>query len=364
MDSSQTMKPVEWVNGRVRYLDQALLPEKVEYRETDDVEVLAYEIKRLAIRAAPLIGITAAYGVVLALNKLTLDDAAQRSSAFERAYRLLGETRPTAVNLFWALERMRKVFRASEQASLNALKSNLLAEALAIHEEDRLMCRQIGLHGARLLPHAAGVLTHCNTGRLATGGGGTALGIITTAWEQKKLKHVYIGETRPLLQGSRLTAWELSMSGIPATLVVDSAAGFLMQRGLINAVVVGADRIAANGDVANKIGTFGLAVLARHHQIPFYVAAPTSTIDFDVASGALIPIEQRSSSELFQFFDTSLPVDNVEAYNPAFDITPNELVTAIVTEKGVIKGSTSEVISSLRSQAASSKQGRQAEVPI
>ncbi|HXG37414.1 MAG TPA: S-methyl-5-thioribose-1-phosphate isomerase [Bacteroidota bacterium] len=362
MVSPDVIKPIEWFHGRVRYLDQTLLPAKVEYRETEDESVLASEIKRLAIRAAPLIGIAAAYGVALAINKVEKDDPAQRKFAFERAYTLFAATRPTAVNLFWALERMRRVFRANEQEPLDKLKHNLLAEARSIHEEDRKMCEQIGLHGAELLPTAAAVLTHCNTGRLATGGIGTALGIIATAWEQKKLKHVYIDETRPLLQGSRLTTWELSMYGIPATLVVDSAAGFLMQRGLVNAVIVGADRIAANGDVANKIGTYGLAVLAKHHQIPFYVAAPTSTIDFDVASGALIPIEQRASSELFQFFDQSFPGGDIEVYNPAFDITPNALVTAIITEKGVIERPTAESMSSLRSHSELSKRAGQAEV--
>lgn len=362
MHSPSAIKPIEWSHGRVRYLDQTLLPARVEYRETDDESVLAQEIKRLAIRAAPLIGITAAYGIVLAINKLEPDDPVQRTSAFERAYTLLAGTRPTAVNLFWALERMRKVFQANEQVSLDVLKQRLLAEAQAIHEGDRKMCERIGNYGAELLPAAASVLTHCNTGRLATGGIGTALGIITTAWEQKKLKHVYIDETRPLLQGSRLTAWELSMSGIPATLVVDSAAGFLMQRGSVDAVLVGADRIAANGDVANKIGTYGLAVLAQHHGIPFYVAAPTSTVDFNVASGALIPIEQRASSELFQFFDKSFPTGAIEVYNPAFDITPSTLVTAIITERGVIERPTTENMSSLRLLSGFSKQAPQAEI--
>jgi methylthioribose-1-phosphate isomerase len=362
MESPNVIKPIEWFHGRVRYLDQALLPTHVEYRETDDAAVLADAIRRLSIRAAPLIGIAAAYGIVLAFNKLSKDDPGERNAAFERAYTLLAGSRPTAVNLFWSLERMRKVFLANERESLEKLKQHLLAEAQTIHEEDRRMCEQIAGYGAALLPTAASVLTHCNTGRLATGGIGTALGIITTAWEQKKLKHVYIDETRPLLQGSRLTAWELSISGIPATLIVDSAAGFLMQRGLINAVVVGADRIAANGDIANKIGTYGLAVLAQHHQIPFYVAAPTSTIDFDTVSGALIPIEQRDPSEVLQFFDRPSQVNALEVYNPAFDVTPGALVTAIITEKGVIERPTGEKMSVLRQNVEEGKQGRPTEV--
>ncbi len=362
MNASSDITPIAWLDGRVRYLDQTLLPSQLEYRETDDEVELAEAIRRLSIRAAPLIGIAAAYGIVLALNRLSKDDPRERHAAFERAYTLLAGSRPTAVNLFWALERMRKVFRATERESLEKLKERLLAEALSIHEEDRRMCEQIAEYGVALLPAAASVLTHCNTGRLATGGIGTALGIITTAWEQKKLGHVYIDETRPLLQGSRLTAWELSRAGIPATLVVDSAAGFLMQRGLIHAVVVGADRIAANGDVANKIGTYGLAVLAQHHQIPFFVAAPTSTIDFGIASGALIPIEQRSPTEVLQFFDRTLQVNDLEVYNPAFDITPNTLVTAIITEQGVIERPNGERMLQLRRQIESGAPARPSEV--
>lgn len=329
------IKPIEWLNGRVKFLDQTRLPNEELYIETDEDSIIADAIKRLAIRGAPLLGIAAAYGVVLGMNKLNDGSPSQRRSKFERAYHLLASTRPTAVNLLWALERIRKVFQESQQESLSGLQRNLLDEAFAIHREDAEMCQKIGEHGVKLLPNAVSVLTHCNTGRLATGGTGTALGIIVTAWEQKKLKHVYIDETRPLLQGARLTAWELGKLGIPATLIVDSAAGFVMKRGLVNAVVVGADRIAANGDTANKVGTYALAVQANHHGIPLYVAAPTSTIDAETKSGKDIPIEQRSADEVTEFFDKKDDLNGVEVYAPAFDVTPNELISAIITEQGV-----------------------------
>ena len=334
---SQIIRPLIWSDGRVRFLDQTALPSDERYVETDDESVVADAIKRLAIRGAPLIGIAAAYGVVLAMNKVTEDSPVQRTSRFERAYNLLATTRPTAVNLFWALDRMRRAFVSVKGEPLAVLKQNLLAESLAIHHQDELMCQQIGDFGAELLQNAAVVLTHCNTGRLATGGKGTALGVIETAWEQKKLKHVYIDETRPLLQGARLTAWELSKLGIPATLIVDSAAGFVMKRGLVNAVIVGADRVASNGDVANKVGTYALAVNARHHGIPFYVAAPTSTIDMSTPAGKDIPIEQRDAREITSFFDNTIISGNVEVYSPAFDITPNDLISAIITESGVLQ---------------------------
>ncbi len=339
---SQIIRPIIWSDGLVRFLDQTALPSNERYVETDEESVVAAAIKKLSIRGAPLIGIAAAYGVVLAMNKVTEDSPAQRTSRFERAYNLLASTRPTAVNLFWALDRMRRTFVSAQGESLAILKQNLLSESRAIHHEDELTCQAIGKFGAEILPNAAVVLTHCNTGRLATGGKGTALGVIETAWEQKKLKHVYIDETRPLLQGARLTAWELSKLGIPATLIVDSAAGFVMKRGLINAVIVGADRIAANGDVANKIGTYALAVNARHHGIPFYVAAPTSTIDLQTKSGKDIQIEQRDPREVTSLFDNSIFKGSIEVYSPAFDITTNDLVSAIITECGVLQKPFSE----------------------
>ncbi|HEY4612065.1 MAG TPA: S-methyl-5-thioribose-1-phosphate isomerase [Bacteroidota bacterium] len=352
--SHEHIQPLELIDRRVRFLDQTLLPAQEIYVETDDEHVIADALRRLAIRGAPLIGIAAAYGVVLAINRLTVD--ANRSAQFENACTLLSSTRPTAVNLVWSLQRLRKVFERYRTSSLEDLQQSLRAEALAIHWEDAEMCRAIGEHGAALLPAPASVLTHCNTGRLATGGKGTALGIIETAWELRRISHVYIDETRPLLQGARLTAWELGKLEIPATLVVDSAAGFLMQQGLVNAVVVGADRIAANGDVANKVGTYSLATLAQHHRIPLYVAAPTSTIDFETASGGLIPIEQRAQSEVVSFFDNT--VEGIDVYNPAFDVTPHEMIAAIITEAGVIERPTIESMAALRSKISKHAGGK------
>jgi methylthioribose-1-phosphate isomerase len=328
-------QPVAWVNGKVRYLDQRKLPAAVTHVETDDERVIADAIRSLAIRGAPLIGIAAAYGVTLAAKKARDENPATIPSVINRTIALLSGTRPTAVNLFWALERMQNVFAASSKSSVDDILDALIREAQSIHEEDEAMCRRIGELGASLLPNAVCVLTHCNTGRLATGGNGTAQSVISRAWEQHKLKHVYIDETRPLLQGARLTAWELQQLGIPSTLITDNTAAFLMQRGLVNAVVVGADRIVANGDVANKVGTYGLAVLAKYHEIPFYVAAPTSTFDAKTKSGKSIPIEQRSADEVTMLNGVRLAPEGVEVYSPAFDITPHELISAIVTEKGV-----------------------------
>ena len=287
------MQAIEWREGIVRYLDQTKLPLEEQYVETDDELIIARAMKSLAIRGAPLIGIAAAYAFVLALSKVT--DPSRLPSSIEKACLLLASTRPTAVNLFWALNRMRRVADRFAHEPLEVLRSQLLNEARAIHAEDVEMCRRIGQLGSDLLPAAATVLTHCNAGGLATGGSGTALAIVEHAWEHHKLHHVYIDETRPLLQGSRLTAWELQKLGVPSTLITDNAAAFLMQQGRVNAVLVGADRITLNGDVANKVGTYGLAVVAKHHGVPLYVAAPTSTFDFEMVDGKDIPIEQRSN---------------------------------------------------------------------
>lgn len=340
------MRSLEWRDGTVRFLDQTRLPSEEYYVEADDELVIAQAIKTLAIRGAPLIGIAAAYGFVLAINKVT--DIVLLKPAVERAYNLLASTRPTAVNLFWALNRMRNVLERSFNQSLPVIQAALLNEALAIHAEDQEMCRKIGEFGAEILPNAATVLTHCNTGNLATGGTGTAQSVIAHAWEQHKLKHVYIDETRPLLQGARLTAWEIKKLGIPSTLITDNTAAFLIQRGLVNAIVVGADRITLAGDVANKVGTYNLAVLAKHHDIPMYVAAPTSTIDFAMTSGKEIPIEQRSGKEVTHIFGTQIAPDDVDVYAPAFDVTPNDLITAIITERGVLKKPYREAIEILK----------------
>lgn len=331
------MRSLEWLNGRVRFIDQTKLPQDELYVETDDYLVIAKAIKSLSIRGAPLIGIAAAYGVVLAVNEIPDENTSAFKTQLDNAISVLAATRPTAVNLFWALNRLRSVGNQNSGRAPRVIKEELLKEAQLIHREDERMCEAIGRNGADCLPNAAVVLTHCNTGMLATGGKGTAQGIISTAWEQHKLKHVYIDETRPLLQGTRLTAWELRKLGIPSTLITDNAAAFLMQQNLISAIVVGADRITKAGDVANKVGTYNLAVLAKHHNIPFFVAAPTSTIDFQMTSGKEIPIEERSREEVTSIAGQKIAPDVVNVYSPAFDITPNELVTAIVTERGILR---------------------------
>ena len=340
------MQVIEWREGTLLFLDQTRLPLEEVVIETDDEHVVADAIKRLALRGAPLIGIAAAYGFVLALNKVS--DPSKIPAAIERTSVLLASTRPTAVNLFRALDRMKAAAEASLARPLHEFKIQILNEALALHREDESMCMAIGEYGAQLLPNAAVVVTHCNAGRLATGGKGTALAVIARAWELHKLKHVYMDETRPLMQGARLTAWELQRLGIPATLMTDSTAAFLMQRGLVNAVVVGADRITRNGDTANKVGTYGLAVLAKHHGIPLIVAAPTSTLDFELVNGSEIPIEQRSGREVTHIGGIRIAPEGVDVYSPAFDVTPGELISAIVTEKGVLRYPFRDAIERLR----------------
>lgn len=349
-----TVRAIEWRNEKVRFLDQTKLPVEEVYVETDDESVVADAIRSLAIRGAPLVGIAVGYGFVLAFQKLKTHDAKATIEWIERTTHLFASTRPTAVNLFWALNRMRHAVIDTVGGSPEEMQSRLLAEAKAIHTEDEETCRVIGQLGAHLLPAASTILTHCNTGGLATGGSGTAQSIIATAWEQLKLRHVYIDETRPLLQGARLTAWELDKLQIPFTLITDSTAAFVMQRGMVNVVLVGADRITLNGDVANKIGTYGLAVLARHHGIPFYVAAPTTTIDFEMSSGKDIPIEQRSGAEVTLIGQKQVAPSDVDVYAPAFDITPNELVSAIITDKGVLRSPIRMAMEDLKKKELSS----------
>ena len=319
----------------MRFLDQRRLPLEERFVDAGCVEEIAEGIRSLAIRGAPLIGIAAAYGVALAAASMSGTPVNELRLRLAKAIDLLASTRPTAVNLFWALDRQRKVLNAWKSDSLEELQNNLLSEAKQIHQEDAGMCEKISTLGAALLPPSCSVMTHCNSGILATGGRGTAVGIITRAWELGKIKHVYINETRPLLQGARLTSWEMKLRQIPATLAVDAAAAFLMQQGKIDAVIVGADRIAENGDVANKVGTYMLAVAARHHKIPFYVAAPGSTVDPGIRNGGAIPIEIRDRSEVAGFRGMQTAPDGMDAYAPAFDITPNELITAIITDRGV-----------------------------
>lgn len=328
--------PIEWLEpGRVRLLDQTRLPTEELYVETADYRDIAAAIRELRVRGAPLIGIAAAYGLALAAGSIDTHDGGTFRQRLGEAAVELANTRPTAVNLRWALERM--LAAAGRAASPQEGRAALAAEARRIHEEDIAANRRLGAQGAAVLPRGAAVLTHCNTGSLATGGYGTALGVVQAAWEQEKLLHVYVTETRPLLQGARLTAWELRGLGIPFTLIVDGAAGSLLRAGRVQAVVVGADRIAANGDVANKIGTYSLAVLGREAGVPFYVAAPTSTIDLATASGDEIPIEERDAAEVTSFAGIRAAPEGTAAANPAFDVTPHDYVTAIITEAGIAR---------------------------
>lgn len=327
---------VSWVGGiqgYLRLLDQTRLPNEVTYLDCRQVAFVFDAIRSLSVRGAPAIGIAAAYGVLLAYNPSgTLHECLD---GFCRAEQLLRTSRPTAVNLFWALDRMKEVM-GREYRTAEELASRLLVEASSIYEEDRQMCRSIGVIGADLIADGATVITHCNAGGLATSEYGTALSIVYTCQDQGKSIQVVADETRPLWQGSRLTAWELQMRGIPVTLISDSMAAYVMQCRRVDAVIVGADRITSRGDVANKIGTFGLAVAAHYHGIPFYVAAPSSTFDLSLVKGAEIPIEERSGLEITQSLGVALAPEGVSAFNPAFDVTPAELITAIITERGLI----------------------------
>ncbi|HYG65918.1 MAG TPA: S-methyl-5-thioribose-1-phosphate isomerase [Thermoanaerobaculia bacterium] len=334
----QVFSPMRWEDGRLLLLDQTRLPTEEAWLECETPEQVADAIYRLAVRGAPAIGVAAAFGLVLGLQAVPAPEGREAlARRFEEVSRLLGSTRPTAVNLRWALERGREVFEANMASGPEAATRALLAWAHELHAEDVRVNRRIGDHGAALFGSGARVLTHCNTGSLATAGYGTALGIIQSAWRDGKLGMVWVDETRPLLQGARLTAWELKKLGIPFRLVTDSSAGTLMAQGMVDRIVVGADRIAANGDTANKIGTYTVAVLAHRHGVPFYVAAPLSTIDRATATGREIPIEERKSGEVTEVFGTRIAPDETPALNFAFDVTPSELITAIVTEVGVLE---------------------------
>ena len=331
---------VEWKDGAVRILDQSRLPDKVTFVDCRDYETVGRAIKELWVRGAPAIGIAAAMGVALGAQSVK----ATEYDAFRKAVWAIADhlaaTRPTAVNLFWAIDRMKRRLEALKAEPIPAIKQKLIAEAQAVLEEDIAMNRAIGKHGAAVVGEGQTILTHCNAGALATGGYGTALGVVRAAWEGGKKIRVVADETRPVLQGSRLTAWELMQDGIPVTLITDNMAGTLMQQGKIQVCVVGADRIAANGDVANKIGTYSVAVLAHAHGIPFYVAAPSSTVDLATPSGDQIPIEQRDPREVTHVRGQApIAPDGVEVFNPAFDVTPARLITGIITEKGIFKPS-------------------------
>lgn len=329
------MRAIEWDGKEFRLLDQTKLPKTVEYISTDDYRTIILAIKRLSVRGAPAIGIAAAFALAFASGKIDTGEQSAYFKELEKIAQEIGSARPTAVNLRWAVDRLMKHARSVEDVS--TIPGILLAEAERIRDEDIHMCRQIGIHGAELLPETGGVITHCNTGALATGDYGTAQSVIVTAIKQGKDLHVYVDETRPLLQGARLTMYELSAHNIDATLITDNTAAFVMKQGKVHAVVTGADRIAGNGDTANKIGTYGLAVLAKSHAIPFYIAAPSSTIDIDCPDGDSIPIEERDPREVTHVFDVQIAPDNIQAYAPAFDITPATLISAIITEHGVVK---------------------------
>jgi methylthioribose-1-phosphate isomerase len=326
---------IEWADGRVRLIDQTLLPNEFKQIYCDDVEAVWEAIKSLRVRGAPAIGIAGALGAVLGIWESEATNYDDFVSELKKVTDYLATSRPTAVNLFWALDRIKTTAEQHKQLDIPKLKEALLAEALQIIEEDQAMCRAIGQHGLELVQNGDTILTHCNAGGLATSDYGTALAVMFAAYDAGRNITVYADETRPLLQGARLTTWELMQAGIDVTLICDNMAAQVMKEGKIQRVVVGADRIAANGDTANKIGTYGVAILAKEHDIPFYVAAPTSTLDLSLETGEQIPIEQRGAEEVTEGFGKRTAPEGVKVYSPAFDVTPAHLITAIITEKGI-----------------------------
>ncbi len=331
------LQGIAWHDGRVRILDQTRLPEELVLLEISDYQGVVKAIREMNVRGAPAIGIAAAYGVVLSVWYLEESDRPGFLQTVNQAVEALGHARPTARNLFWTLERMRTALMRLLSRPLREIKQALLAEAQLIHSDDVERCRAIGRTGAGLLPQNVSVMTYCNAGAYATGGHGTALGIIRSAVQQGKKVQVYACETRPLLQGSRITAWELAEEEIPVTVLCDNMAAWAMARGLVQMIIVGADRIARNGDTANKIGTSGLAILARHFRIPFYIAAPLSTFDPEIRTGEQIPIEQRSALEVERCGGVRAVPEGVPVLNPAFDVTPARLIDAFITEKGILR---------------------------
>lgn len=342
------VRTVEWRSGAVVLIDQRLLPAQEVYRVCRDYREVAASITDMVVRGAPAIGVTAAFGIALGMRQAK----GNLAQAMDRICRTFAATRPTAVNLFWAIERMRHALTHMNTRDTAAVREALLAEAQAIYREDIAANRALGRYGAELLPDRGQVMTHCNAGALATAGYGTALGVIRAAREAGKRVAVVATETRPFLQGARLTAWELKKDRIPVTLITDSMAGHVMQSGAVSCVVVGADRVAADGDVANKIGTYTLAVLARRHRVPFYVAAPTSTVDLACPDGAAIPIENRDPREVTHVQGRQIPPSGIKVLNPAFDVTPHDLVTAIITEAGVARAPYRRSLSRLVNHAA------------
>jgi methylthioribose-1-phosphate isomerase len=331
------IQTLEWTEQGVRFLDQTKLPTEETYVTCKTHEQVADVIRNMVVRGAPAIGVAAAMGIALGVNNSKAESTGDLKRDFDQICDVIGKTRPTAVNLFWAIRRMQEKFERVRVRPLPHIKQALIEEAQRMHAEDIAANQAMGRHGATLMPASGGVLTHCNAGALATAGYGTALGVIRAAVEEGKKIHVFADETRPFLQGARLTAWELMKDGIPTTVISDNMAGAMMRQGKISAIVVGADRIAANGDVANKIGTYTVAVLAKEHGIPFYVAAPISTVDLACVDGSQIPIEQRNAKEVTHIAGKQMVPDGVSIENPAFDVTPAQYVAAIITEKGIAR---------------------------
>jgi methylthioribose-1-phosphate isomerase len=352
------IKTLEWTDAGVRFIDQTRLPTEEVYITCCDYREVATAIRDMIVRGAPALGVTAAMGVALGVRRSKAKSHSELISEFDEICKTLAATRPTAVNLFWGIQRMRTRFEQLAGARIEEIKRALIEEAQQMYLADIAACQTLGKYGAALMPSSGGVLTHCNAGALATCGYGTALGVIRAAVESGKKIHVFADETRPFLQGSRLTAWELTQDGIPTTVISDNMAGAMMKQGKIGAVVVGADRIAANGDVANKVGTYTVAVLAKEHGISFYVAAPWSTVDLATPDGDHIPIEQRSASEVTHIAGKQMTPDGVRVENPAFDVTPHRYVAAIITERGIAK---SPYSSSL--QALGAREEQTAELP-
>src|ERR1700733_13401031 len=335
--TNRMIQTLEWTDSGVRFIDQTKLPTEKTYVTAKTYEEVADVIRNMVVRGAPAIGVAAAMGVALGVKNSKAESVAELKRDFDKICEVIGQTRPTAVNLFWAIRRMRDKFELLRVRPLPQIRQALIDEAVRMHAEDIAANQAMGRYGATLMPASGGVLTHCNAGALATCGYGTALGVIRAAVEQGKKIHVFADETRPFLQGSRLTAWELMKDGIPTTVISDNMAGAMMKQGKIGAIVVGADRIARNGDVANKIGTYTVAVLAKENGIPFYVAAPISTVDLACPDGDRIPIEQRNAREVTHIAGKQMVPDGVEIENPAFDVTPAKYVSAIITERGIAR---------------------------
>jgi methylthioribose-1-phosphate isomerase len=344
------IQTLEWTSDGVVFIDQTKLPTEEVYVTCSTHQQVADAIRNMIVRGAPAIGVAAAMGIALGVKNSKAENAADLKKEFDEICETIRLTRPTAVNLFWAIRRMQERFETLRIRPITQIKQALIEEAQRMHAEDIAANQAMGRHGATLMPSSGGVLTHCNAGALATAGYGTALGVIRAAVEAGKKIHVYADETRPFLQGSRLTAWELMKDGIPTTVISDNMAGVMMQQGKIGAIVVGADRIAANGDVANKVGTYTVAVMAKEHGIPFYVAAPISTVDLDTPDGSGIPIEQRNAREVTHIGGRQMTPDGVGIENPAFDVTPAKYVTAIITERGIARAPYEESLRELAGQ--------------